>query len=198
MLASFAFYPSLGYNLLRNYLQPHKWTWYNRVDDNLIVGALPFKSMQDELINKENVGGVVCCVEDYELKLAYNAIQKEDWRAAGVEVHDIPMTDFFGSTGRAQIDSAVHFMEGVAAKGKSVYVHCKAGRTRSATVAASNVLRQYCGMHIGGLPTNIVVFWIGMCQVVKQLRRLHHLKKCSPDVGRTASIAVPDFSARLW
>ncbi|KAK6738429.1 hypothetical protein RB195_020500 [Necator americanus] len=141
MLASFAFYPSLGYNLLRNYLQPHKWTWYNRVDDNLIVGALPFKSMQDELINKENVGGVVCCVEDYELKLAYNAIQKEDWRAAGVEVHDIPMTDFFGSTGRAQIDSAVHFMEGVAAKGKSVYVHCKAGRTRSATVAACYLMK---------------------------------------------------------
>ncbi|RCN37525.1 hypothetical protein ANCCAN_16581 [Ancylostoma caninum] len=79
MLAGLAFYPSLGYNLLRNYLQPQKWTWYNRVDDTLLVGALPFKSMQDDLVKKENVGGVVCCVEDYELKLAYNAIKKEVW-----------------------------------------------------------------------------------------------------------------------
>ncbi|EYB83237.1 hypothetical protein Y032_0339g2951 [Ancylostoma ceylanicum] len=141
MLAGLAFYPSLGYNLLRNYLQPQKWTWYNRVDDTLLVGALPFKSMQDDLVNKENVGGVVCCVEEYELKLAYNAIKKEDWEAAGVEFHDIPMTDFFGSAGRAQIDSAVHFIENVAAKGKSVYVHCKAGRTRSATVAACYLMK---------------------------------------------------------
>ncbi|EPB67139.1 dual specificity phosphatase, catalytic domain protein [Ancylostoma ceylanicum] len=137
MLAGLAFYPSLGYNLLRNYLQPQKWTWYNRVDDTLLVGALPFKSMQDDLVNKENVGGVVCCVEEYELKLAYNAIKKEDWEAAGVEFHDIPMTDFFGSAGRAQIDSAVHFIENVAAKGKSVY----AGRTRSATVAACYLMK---------------------------------------------------------
>ncbi|KIH57891.1 hypothetical protein ANCDUO_11915, partial [Ancylostoma duodenale] len=45
-----------------------------------LVGALPFKSMQDDLVKKENVGGVVCCVEDYELKLAYNAIKKEQSR----------------------------------------------------------------------------------------------------------------------
>ncbi|KAK6058441.1 dual specificity phosphatase, catalytic domain protein [Cooperia oncophora] len=121
MLSSLAFYPSLGYNLLRNYLQPSKWTWYNRVDDVLLVGALPFKSMQDELIQKENVGGVVCCVEDFELNYAYNAIRKEDWRDAGVQVHEIPMTDFFGSAARPQIDSAVQFIDSVAAKGKSVY-----------------------------------------------------------------------------
>ncbi|VDM77312.1 unnamed protein product [Strongylus vulgaris] len=53
------------------------------------------------------------------------------------------MTDFFGSAGRAEIDSAVHFMEGIAAKGKSVYVHCKAGRTRSATVAVCYLVKKH-------------------------------------------------------
>lgn len=28
-------------------------------------------------VQKENVGGVVCCVEEFELKLAYNAVRKE-------------------------------------------------------------------------------------------------------------------------
>ncbi|KIH57890.1 hypothetical protein ANCDUO_11914 [Ancylostoma duodenale] len=41
-----------------------------------------------------------------------------DWEAAGVEFHDIPMTDFFGSAGRAQ-----------------------AGRTRSATVATCYLMK---------------------------------------------------------
>ncbi|VDN22235.1 unnamed protein product [Cylicostephanus goldi] len=86
MLGGLAFYPSLGYNLLRNYIQPQKWCWFNRVDENLIVGALPFKSMRDELVNKENVGGVVCCVEDYELNLAYNAMTKEAGRTRSATV----------------------------------------------------------------------------------------------------------------
>ena len=50
MITGIAFYPSLGYNLLRNYVQPQKWAWYNRIDETLIVGAMPFKSMQTELI----------------------------------------------------------------------------------------------------------------------------------------------------
>uniref|UniRef100_A0A0K0DNJ4 DSPc domain-containing protein n=1 Tax=Angiostrongylus cantonensis TaxID=6313 RepID=A0A0K0DNJ4_ANGCA len=108
MLTTLAFYPSLGYNLLRNYLQPNIWMWYSRVDRTLVVGALPFKSMQEELIT--------------------------DWLAAGVAFHHIPMVDFFGSAGRAQIDSAVKFIENISSTGKSVYVHCK---VRSEALASS-------------------------------------------------------------
>lgn len=49
MLGTIAFYPSLAYNLARNYLQPQRWQWYNRVDENLVLGALPFQSMVKEL-----------------------------------------------------------------------------------------------------------------------------------------------------
>ncbi|CAB3404732.1 unnamed protein product [Caenorhabditis bovis] len=141
MLSSLVFYPSLGYNLLRNYVQPQKWTWYNRVDDTLLIGALPFKSMKDELVNKENVGGVVCCTEEFELKAAFQGMQEEDWKKEGVEFFAIPMKDFTGTAARPQIHEAVLFMEGIAAKGKSVYVHCKAGRTRSATVATCYLMK---------------------------------------------------------
>uniref|UniRef100_A0A8R1HZA6 Serpentine receptor class r-10 n=1 Tax=Caenorhabditis japonica TaxID=281687 RepID=A0A8R1HZA6_CAEJA len=125
MLTSLVFYPSLGYNLIRNYVQPNRWAWYNRVDDTLIIGAMPFKSMKDELVQKENVGGVVCCTEEFELKAAYKSMQKEDWKEEGVEFFAVPMKDFTGSAPRPQIHEAVQFMENVAAKGKTVYVHCK-------------------------------------------------------------------------
>jgi atypical dual specificity phosphatase len=55
----FTFYPTLAYNLLRNYIQPVKWSWYSRVNDSLILGAIPFTSMLDVLKNEERVGGVV-------------------------------------------------------------------------------------------------------------------------------------------
>lgn len=65
------------------------------------------------------------------------------------------MADFFGSAARAEVNSAVEFMENVAKSGKTVYVHCKvylfvmsvhfypfqAGRTRSATVATCYIMK---------------------------------------------------------
>lgn len=56
---SFAFYPTLAYNLLRNYVQPNRWAWYTRITDNLILGAMPFMSMIETLKTEEGVGGVV-------------------------------------------------------------------------------------------------------------------------------------------
>ncbi|GMR34250.1 hypothetical protein PMAYCL1PPCAC_04445, partial [Pristionchus mayeri] len=50
MFSTIAFYPSLQYNLIRNFIQPTKWQWYNRIDNSLILGAMPFQSMADELI----------------------------------------------------------------------------------------------------------------------------------------------------
>ncbi|KAI1719918.1 dual specificity phosphatase, catalytic domain-containing protein [Ditylenchus destructor] len=141
MLGPFAFYPTLGYNLLRNYLQPLKWSWYNRIDDDVILGALPFKSMVEDL-KREKVGGVVCCVEEYELN-APNAMQPSDWEKNEIKFHHIPMQDFTGSTSRQNVQKAVKFIEGVAAEGKTCYVHCKAGRTRSATIVTCYLMKKH-------------------------------------------------------
>lgn len=142
MLTSLVFYPSLGYNLLRNYVQPNRWAWYNRVDETLILGAMPFRSMKQELVQKENVGGVVCCTEEFELKAAYQAMQEDDWKREGVEFFAVPMKDFTGSAPRPQIHEAVEFIESVAAKGKTVYVHCK----------VNNLLQTSRGFSFSGRP----------------------------------------------
>jgi atypical dual specificity phosphatase len=143
MLGTIAFYPSLAYNLARNYLQPQRWQWYNRVDENVVLGALPFQSMVKELREKENVGGVVCCTEEFETKVAYSAMDEEEWKKEGIQFHACPMQDFTGSTSRDSLDKAVAFIDEVAKDGKSVYVHCKAGRTRSATVATCYLMSKY-------------------------------------------------------
>ncbi|MFH4979257.1 hypothetical protein AB6A40_005966 [Gnathostoma spinigerum] len=143
MFSFLAFYPSLGYNLLRNYLQPVKWAWYNRIDDSVLLGALPFHSMIDELIEKENVGGVVCCTEDFETKAGWKAVRPEDWQKRGIAFYSVPMRDFTGTTSRPELHRAVGFINTVAASGKSVYVHCKAGRTRSTTVVVCYLMQKH-------------------------------------------------------
>ncbi|KAI6194950.1 LMBR1 domain-containing protein 2-B [Aphelenchoides besseyi] len=137
-----AFYPTLAYNLLRNYVQPTRWQWYSRVDENLILGALPFKSMIAEL-KAENVGGVVCCTEEFETRAAYNGMGAEQWQEADIKFCHVPMQDFVGTTSRQNLHNAVKFIDNLAEQGRTVYVHCKAGRTRSATVAVCYLMHKY-------------------------------------------------------
>ncbi|KAK0393160.1 hypothetical protein QR680_000081 [Steinernema hermaphroditum] len=107
----------------------------------MIIGALPFQSMIPELRN-ENVGGIVCCTEEFETKSLPTSMTKDAWESEQFKFHSVPMQDFTGTTSRQNIHSAVQFIEGIASEGKSVYVHCKAGRTRSATVAVSYLMKR--------------------------------------------------------
>ncbi|VDP12188.1 unnamed protein product [Onchocerca flexuosa] len=142
MFEGLLLYPTLGFNLLRNYLQPVKWAWYNRIDDSIVLGALPFRSMLKELIEKENIGAVICCTQEYEMQAVWKAMDEKEWRKGGIEFYALPMTDFIGTTSRSSIDKAVKFVDEIAQRGKSVYVHCKAGRTRSAMFVTCYLMRK--------------------------------------------------------
>lgn len=43
MLARVSFYPTLFYNVMMEKVTARKW--YDRIDENMILGALPFRSM---------------------------------------------------------------------------------------------------------------------------------------------------------
>lgn len=47
MFARVTFYPTLIYNVLMEKLTPRQW--YNRIDDTVILGALPFPSIATEV-----------------------------------------------------------------------------------------------------------------------------------------------------
>ncbi|CDW54597.1 dual specificity phosphatase [Trichuris trichiura] len=133
LLENLAFYPSLFYSLLRNRLSSIDWPWYNRIDETVILGALPFKSMINELIEKEHVGGILCTTEPHEVEHSW-AAAKQDWEAKGVSYYWLPIRDFFYTTDTSNVHDAVKFIRNFENSGKSVYVHCKAGRTRSTMI----------------------------------------------------------------
>ncbi|CAG0914924.1 unnamed protein product [Notodromas monacha] len=140
LIARLTFYPSVGWTMIMEKLSSRRW--YDRIDETVIVGAIPTTSMIPELIEKEGVRGVVSMNEDFELRLF---AKEEDWFNAGVKFIQLPTVDMFGVPTKAQLEKGLSFIAGIEKENGSVYVHCKAGRVRSATlVMATPTFESLC------------------------------------------------------
>lgn len=102
------------------------------------------------MIKNENVKGVVSMNEDYELWLLSN--NAEQWSKMGVKFLQLPTTDIFEAPCQSKLRNGVEFINSFVPNDSkissipayhelndtkavgTVYVHCKAGRTRSATL----------------------------------------------------------------
>ena len=72
--------------------------------------------------------------ETYELKMFSNTTP--EWEKLGVNFLQLATTDIFEAPSVAKLQKGVDFINDIIEKDPeaSVYVHCKAGRTRSATL----------------------------------------------------------------
>ncbi|EAA06392.5 AGAP000617-PA [Anopheles gambiae str. PEST] len=193
MFARITFYPSLFYNVMMEKITARHW--YDRIDENVILGALPFRSVAQEMVQKENIKAVVSMNEDYELWAFSN--NKARWAKLGVEFLQLETTDIFESPCQEKLWKGVNFMNrflpandrmallpaapGELAEPGTIYVHCKAGRTRSATLVGC-----YLIMKNGWSPEQAVEH-MRQCRPHILLRskqwealRLFHQTKCPP------------------
>jgi len=131
------FYPTLGFGVLSTTFTSRNW--FDRVDETVVVGALPFRSVTQKLIKEENIKGMVTMNEDYEMK--YLTYDKEELSSLGVTQLHLRTTDLTGTPSQADISTAVDFITEHKQRGDCVYVHCKAGRTRSVTVAVCYLMQ---------------------------------------------------------
>jgi len=93
------------------------------------------------LIEKEKVGGVVSMNESFELK--YGVPSKEEWKTNGVDFLQLSTPDIFHAPTQENLDMGVEFIRRFEGSGQSVYVHCKAGRTRSATLVGCYLMQKH-------------------------------------------------------
>ena len=110
---------------------------------------LPF-----QIVAEEGVRAVVSMNEDYELKLFSNST--DEWKKLGVpHFLQLATTDIFESPSQEKLLRGVDFINDVIADdpAASVYVHCKAGRTRSATLVGCYLMNKY-----GWTPVKAVEF----------------------------------------
>jgi len=142
MFARVTFLPTLVYNVAMERVSSRRW--WDRVDPAVILGALPFRSSYtEELIKQEKIKGVVSMNEDYELALFSH--QTEGWAKLGVDFLQLATTDIFCAPNQTKLRHGVKFMNEIAmdSAGQSVYVHCKAGRTRSATLVGCYLMEAH-------------------------------------------------------
>ncbi|XP_033227819.1 phosphatidylglycerophosphatase and protein-tyrosine phosphatase 1 [Belonocnema kinseyi] len=154
MFARVTFYPSLFYNVIMEKVSTRRW--FDRIDETVILGALPFRGMTKELITEENVKAVISMNEDYELKLFSN--NGEEWKKHGVQFLQLPTVDIFEAPCQEMLQLGVDFIKqfrksenkassdgniDTSKPRESVYVHCKAGRTRSATLVGCYLMMKH-------------------------------------------------------
>lgn len=133
IFAKLVFWPTYFWNLL-NVKVRKIWNWWDRIDDHVIVGALPHRFDVKGMV-ADGVTGVVNTCEEYEGPLA-------EYEEAKIEQFRMPTIDFTHPK-LEDVEAAVSFIEKHAAKNGTVYVHCKAGRARSATVAICWLIHQH-------------------------------------------------------
>ncbi len=119
------FYPTLGWNMLLG-----RWlnvrNWWDHVDSHIIIGAFPF-SQDVSAMAAQGVRAVVNTCEEYEGPV-------EQYEKFNIEQFRMPTIDFTHPS-FDDVCRAVDFIDSHVNDGNTVYIHCKAGRARSATVA---------------------------------------------------------------
>jgi atypical dual specificity phosphatase len=118
------FWPTLGWNVMLGRILRVR-PWWSHVEDGVILGALPFTS-DVAALQAEGVRGVVNTCEEYAGPI-------EAYEKAGIQQLRLPTIDFTPPS-LDDIKRGVEYIQQQVDSGLGVYVHCKAGRGRSATV----------------------------------------------------------------
>ncbi|KAL3535675.1 hypothetical protein ACH5RR_004136 [Cinchona calisaya] len=126
--ARILFYPTLLYNVFRNKINQADFRWWDRIDQFLLLGAVPFPKDVPRL-KQLGVGGVITLNEPYETLVPTSLYQ-----AHGIAHLVIPTRDYLFAPSFVDINRAVDFIHKNASIGQATYVHCKAGRGRSTTI----------------------------------------------------------------
>jgi atypical dual specificity phosphatase len=124
-LARLLFFPTLLWNVfLGRFLRLRPW--WHQIDERVFLGALPFPCDLPKLRALGIRAVVNTCLE-------YRG-PEEQYRKAGIRHLRLPTVDFTPLS-LTDITRGVAFIEEETGQGRAVYIHCKAGRGRSALLA---------------------------------------------------------------
>lgn len=122
IFARIVFLPSLVWDI--SYQLIHRLNWWDVIEPGIILGSVPF-SADVKRLHALGVRSVVNTCEEFNGPIS-------EYENFGIDQLRIPIIDF-SEPSRNQIRAGVEYINRKRAKG-SVYVHCKSGRGRSATI----------------------------------------------------------------
>jgi atypical dual specificity phosphatase len=139
LFAKLLFPPTYAWNLLLGRVLKAR-NWWDEVEPGLMLGARPLRR-DVETFAKLQVGSVVNMCEEYRGPV-------DLYEKYSIDQLWLPTTDF-NAPSLEQVQQGVEYiqarLETDAPRGGKVYIHCKAGRARSATVVLCWMVK-YGGM----------------------------------------------------
>jgi protein-tyrosine phosphatase len=111
---------------------------FARVGERLLVGAYPTDAEDVARIARGGATAVFNLCEDREYVDGEREAVEAALREHGIEERRMPLVDY-GGFAPDQLDDAIGEVEAWLGAGRTVYLHCRAGYQRSATVAAGVV-----------------------------------------------------------
>lgn len=114
------------------------WQWYDRVDDDIYLGAVPLESMSHRsvLALDLKVEAVLSILEDFEFgcdTLAGCPVQPDAWKRDDISHLHLKSPDFYPPPFDV-LERGADWINTHVSVGKKVYCHCKSGKGRSASV----------------------------------------------------------------
>lgn len=135
-IAQGLFWPTFAWNLtLGRLLRVRRW--WDEVDRAVVLGARPLRRDVKTFKEKLGITGVINMCEEF-------CGPKDLYETHGIEQLWLPTVDFTPPN-LEDVMRGVEFIERHSNQGGRVYVHCKAGRARSATVVLCWLVK-YRGM----------------------------------------------------
>lgn len=111
----------------------NKLAWWHPINENLVLGAIPLKE-HSEALRALGITATLTLLEEFERTSKFI-----DHQPIG-ETFAIEAPDFCG-VAPEQIEQGVEWLRAKVGEGKKCYVHCKAGRGRSASIVVAYFLR---------------------------------------------------------
>ncbi|KAI8916975.1 protein-tyrosine phosphatase-like protein [Powellomyces hirtus] len=138
---------------VNNFQRWSKWTWFNRIDPVVILGALPDPRIIKILRDQEQLGGVInMCAEHpgeaqlcRSLNVPYLRLKTRDYTVPEFEtiVNGVQWIEKLADQHLTAKLVPTADQQKPLPQPLSVYIHCKAGRGRSATIALCWLLYRY-------------------------------------------------------
>ncbi|CBY23371.1 unnamed protein product [Oikopleura dioica] len=142
-----SFRVSLQYNIIR--YKKGQINWFDKITENLYLGAIPLKTSSTsgsqghlgdvpKKLSELNIKAVISCNEEFERAVTPSVAE---WEKLGIQQYRVNVADFNFAPSVKELTSIADTINQHLSNDEGVYIHCKAGRTRSSTVMASYFIK---------------------------------------------------------
>ena len=118
--------------------------WCNEIMDGIVLGAMPLNNFNhmDDIIKKHNIDVVLSILEDFELEdtFLFSPIKPSQYEEHGI-IHEHIISQDFTSITQYNIEKGIDILKEHIKNKKRIYIHCKSGRGRSATIVVCYLMK---------------------------------------------------------